>query len=178
MQIEPKPYRFSDYLRAVLAAPLTSIPVAILIDLLVIYPTNRIVSSTMSNFDKFIRWAPFLILLSLSTAYVSTAFFGAIGVLYANAVRLRGSVLLGAIVGSVCGAITGFGWILFLTRELFEFRLLFTVFPGAVVIPISILSGLFTGIAFIKLIHRPQKTSGAAPDGTDESINDRQARAG
>ena len=145
-------YGFPDFLRATIVAPLASIPVAILVDLLVLFPTNKIVSNPPEGFVRFINGAIFLIFYSLPTAYTSTAIFGAIGLAFANDAKYRLTIPIGAIAGIVCGAITGFGWILFLSRENFDFSVFTESFIVTIIFPISILSGLLVGVFFTKLI--------------------------
>lgn len=157
MKQDFRKYTRSDYLKALGIAPLASIPVVILVVLLVIVPPNEIITSTQSSFKKFTGWANLLLMFSIPTAYVSTAFFGWLGFLYANARRYRGTPVFGAAVGLVCGAATGIGWILFLPRENFDLEVLLTGFAGAIILPISILTGLIVGAVFVKVINRSAK---------------------
>ncbi len=62
--------------------------------------------------------------------------------------RIRLTIPIGAVAGTVCGTITGFGVILFLTGDNFNLSVLLGGFTGTIIFPISILGGLLIGVVY------------------------------
>jgi hypothetical protein len=153
LSTEFQKYRFADFLRASAVAPLASIPAVLLIDLLFLFPTDRILPSHLEGFARFRAWALFLIIFSLPTAYISTAIFGALGCEIANSARVRLTIPIGAFAGVVCGVITGLLWMLFLAGGIFDLSLLFEGL-GLIILLGAILCGLFVGVVYSQLLNR------------------------
>jgi hypothetical protein len=153
LSTEYRKYRFSNLLKATLLAPLTTIPVAVIIGLLVLFPTFNRISESQGSPINYINVALLLILFSLPTAYASTTIFGAVGLFLANIARYRLTIPIGVGAGIVCGAGAGFAWMVYLTRDIFDLSGLIST--GSYILPISISSGLLVGAVYIKLINRP-----------------------
>ena len=151
MSTEYQKYRLSDYTRATLIAPLASIPAVILVLLLFALYSSVRNASDVSGVKSFIRQALFFIGVTLPTAYISTAIFGALGVVEANFAKSNPTVPVGAVIGLVCGGIVGVAWIYFLTSDL---TVIFSGFYGTFIFPISLLSGFGVGAVFTIIANR------------------------
>ena len=151
-------YRFADFLRASAVAPLACIPAVLLLDYLVLFASGMLVPSPRGDYDPFGilaffgRLALLLISVSLPSAYISTAIFGALGVGIANSARVLLTVPIGAIAGVVCGFITGLLWLLFLAGDIsFDLSLLSEGRWLYVLVGAS--CGLFVGMAYPVLLN-------------------------
>ena len=151
---EFQPYGFRDFLRATSIAPLACIPAAVLVNLLILFPSNRVVSFPQAGFARFTSGMYFLLYFLLPTAYITTTLFGVVGLSVANLERIRPTIPIGAVAGIICGAMTGFLWTLILTGDNFSLSIFVEGFIGAIITPISILSGLFIGMVFVILMNR------------------------
>lgn len=144
MSAEFQKYRFGDFLRATLLAPLASIPALLIVDLLIFIILGGARTTPQKASAMFGGWAALLVAFSLPSAYIATAIFGALGIRIANSRSVRLTTLIGAVAGVTCGAFTGLLWT--------AFRNLHVV--SVIILPDAILCGLFVGVAYSILLNR------------------------
>lgn len=150
-------YRFVDYFKATLLAPLLTIPATFLW-----FSLASIVWALLANgldheigvgFTEMLVSAAFMDLFALPTAYLGTMIFGTLGTVLAHLFRYRFTVLSGAVLGLACGALMGSAWLM----------LLFPAGTGirgnaeliAFYFPVALLSGLMVGIEFVLYLRGP-----------------------